>query len=65
MEPYCLLRRTPITPLYDDNFINYGYNKVQFIDELQYKGMWRNNMGNAIRCWEIFPIFKIDDVDDL
>ena len=38
MEPYTLLKRTESTPLYDDNFINYGYNKVQFIDELEYKG---------------------------
>lgn len=38
MEPYVILRRTRNTPLYDECFINYGYNKVQFIDHLLYKG---------------------------
>ena len=39
MEPYVLLSRTIHTPLYNENFINYGYNKVQYIDHLQYIGI--------------------------
>ena len=38
MEPYVMVRRDPQTPLYDAFFINYGYNKVEFIMELQASG---------------------------
>lgn len=38
MEPYVVMQRTPHSPMYNENFINYGYNKVQFIDELEHRG---------------------------
>ena len=38
MEPYVVMRRTPRSPMYSEHFINYGYNKVQFIDELEHRG---------------------------
>lgn len=34
MEPYVIVPRLKETPLYDETFINYGYNKVEFITEL-------------------------------
>ena len=39
MEPYVLLPRREDVPLYDEIFINYGYNKVQFIMELGIRSM--------------------------
>ena len=38
MEPYVVMRRTASSPMYSEHFINYGYNKVQFIDELEHRG---------------------------
>lgn len=35
-EPYVMLRRSPNTPLFDERFVNYGYNKVQLIEHLRY-----------------------------
>ncbi len=38
MEPYVIVRRHELTPLYHPYFINYGFNKVVFIELLQYEG---------------------------
>lgn len=35
-EPYVMLRRSPTTPLFDERFVNYGYNKVQLIEHLRH-----------------------------
>ena len=37
-EPYVLLPRLNSTPLYDERFVNYGYNKVQWVAHLRYAG---------------------------
>ena len=34
-EPYVLLRYHPDTPLFDERFKNYGYNKVQLFEHLR------------------------------
>ena len=39
MEPYTVIRRTADMPIYDPRFVNYGFNKVQYIHELRYRGM--------------------------
>ena len=33
-----MIRRTNDSPLYDKRFVNYGFNKVQYIHELRNKG---------------------------
>ena len=38
MEPYVMVRRTEHLPLFDERFINYGFNKVQWIENLRYLG---------------------------
>lgn len=38
MEPYVVIRRHELTPLFHPYFINYGFNKVTFIETLQYEG---------------------------
>ena len=38
IDRYVMLNRTRNTPLFDPRFINYGYNKVQFIEHLRYLG---------------------------
>lgn len=38
MEPYTMIRRTNSSPIYDKRFVNYGFNKVQYIHELRNKG---------------------------
>ena len=35
MEPYVLLRYSPSTPLFAEQFVNYGYNKVQLVEHLR------------------------------
>ena len=37
-EPYVMLRYSPETPLFDERFVNYGYNKVQLIEHLRAMG---------------------------
>lgn len=38
LEPYVMVRRTDVLPLFDERFINYGFNKVQWIENLRYLG---------------------------
>ena len=38
LEPYVMVRRTAFLPLFDERFINYGFNKVQWIENLRYFG---------------------------
>ena len=38
-EPYVMLKRSATTPLFDERFVNYGYNKVQLVEHLRYQGM--------------------------
>ena len=38
MEPYVVVRNRNTTPPFDEHFINYGYDKVSFIDELRKSG---------------------------
>ena len=35
MEPYVLLRYSSSTPLFAEQFVNYGYNKVQLVEHLR------------------------------
>ena len=35
---YVLLKRTPQTPLFDERFVDYGYNKVQLVEHLRAVG---------------------------
>lgn len=37
-EPYVMLRYLPSTPYFDERFVDYGCNKVQFIDYLRNTG---------------------------
>ena len=37
-DRYVMLRRSKNTPLFDPRFVNYGYNKMQLIQHLRYKG---------------------------
>ena len=32
---YVILKYTPSTPMYDDRFVGYGYNKLQLIEHLR------------------------------
>ena len=38
MEPYVVLKYTPELPLFDERFVNYGYNKVEFFETLRQRG---------------------------
>ena len=33
-----MVRKTPDLPLFDERFINYGFNKVEWIENLRYLG---------------------------
>ena len=37
-EPYVMLRNSYSTPLFEERFVNYGYNKVQLIEHLRSAG---------------------------
>ena len=37
-EPYYVLKHTRFTPLYDERFVDYGYNKIQHMRHLTYIG---------------------------
>ncbi|OAO13766.1 hypothetical protein AV274_4547 [Blastocystis sp. ATCC 50177/Nand II] len=38
MEPYLMVRLSPDLPLFDDRFVNYGYNKVEYVENLRQAG---------------------------
>ena len=38
MEPYLMVRLSPDLPLFDDRFVNYGYNKVEYVENLRQTG---------------------------
>ena len=39
MEPYLMVRLSPDLPLFDDRFVNYGYNKVEYVENLRQAGV--------------------------
>lgn len=36
MCSYLVLKYTPSLPLFDERFINYGYNKIQYMEHLRF-----------------------------
>lgn len=38
MEPYVMVKKTSFLPPFDESFFNYGFNKVQWIENLRYNG---------------------------
>ena len=38
MIRYVMLQYSPSTPLFDESFVNYGYNKVQLVEHLRQSG---------------------------
>lgn len=38
LEPYVMHRRSSSIPLFDETFVNYGFNKVQWIEHLRHRG---------------------------
>ena len=37
-EPYVMVRKVLAMPRFDERFVNYGYNKVQWLEHLRYVG---------------------------
>ena len=35
MEPYVIVKHSPSTPMYDSRFIDYGFNKMSYIEKLR------------------------------
>ncbi len=38
MEPYVMVKKTSFLPPFDESFFNYGFNKVQWVENLRYNG---------------------------
>lgn len=38
MGRYVMVRKSPMMPLFDERFVNYGYNKVQWLEHLRFVG---------------------------
>ena len=38
LEPYVMVKRSSSLPYFDERFINYGFNKVQWIENMRYLG---------------------------
>ena len=38
MEPYVMVRYTAETPLFVEEFVDYGYNKVEYFENLRQMG---------------------------
>ena len=37
-EPYVMVKRTHFVPMFDERFINYGKDKISWIEHLRYSG---------------------------
>ncbi|KAK8809906.1 hypothetical protein WA158_000849 [Blastocystis sp. Blastoise] len=46
-EPYVVLKKTNDLPLFNEEFINYGWNKIQWIEHLRYTGYNFSILSNA------------------
>ena len=46
-EPYLMVRRSLSLPLFDERFINYGYNKVEYFENLRQAGFSFYILNNA------------------
>ena len=40
MIRYLVLKYTSELPLFDERFVNYGYNKIQYIEQLRFYSMF-------------------------
>ena len=38
MTSYVMVRKCDSMPMFDERFVNYGYNKVQWLEHLRYVG---------------------------
>ena len=47
LEPYVMVKKWKYLPLFDERFINYGCNKVQWIEHLRYKGYEYNVLSHG------------------
>ncbi len=60
-----MIKKTNETPLFDERFINYGYNKIEWIETLRYTGykfaVLINGFGMDVPhpSYDIFVIFFI------
>ena len=35
---YVVVKKSPLLPSFDERFVNYAYNKVQWLEHLRYRG---------------------------
>lgn len=49
MEPYVMVRYTPETPLFVKEFVDYGYNKVEYFENLRQMGYFFFILNHAVR----------------
>lgn len=64
-EPYILLRYSPQTIFYNEQFINYGCNKVQLIDQLRHLGeRWSEVSLLGYRFYILTNTFAMDIVHE-
>ena len=47
MEPYVIVKHSPYTPMYDSRFIDYGFNKMSFIEKLRQMNFQMYILNNA------------------
>ena len=40
IEPYSVLRRSPLNPIFNPYFMNYGYDKIEFFDRITMHNRW-------------------------
>ena len=47
MEPYVMVKHSPSTPMYDSRFIDYGFNKMSYIEKLRQMNYQMYILNNA------------------
>ena len=40
IEPYGVFRRSPLNPIFNPYFMNYGYDKIEFFDRITMHNRW-------------------------
>ena len=46
-EPYMVVKRHPGLPRFNESFVNYAYNKVQWLEHLRYVGYRYSILSNG------------------
>ena len=56
---YVVVRKSNVLPLFDERFVNYAYNKVQWLEHLRYRGYAFSILTNGFAVDVPHPLYVV------